>query len=540
MGIRPAEADLIDQEGPITVSRLLSRRELLRAGVVGGAAVGAGGVVLDSLIARAHAASPSCGSLSDIEHVVILIQENRSFDHYFGSYRGVTGFGDPRALKLSDGSGLSIFAQPGYGGGFDGDHLYPFHLASYNNGECTNDINHSWGPQHTYWDGGKLDGFVRGHLAADGTSNGPLTMGYYTRNDLSFYYALADAFTICDQYFCSVIGPTDPNRLFAMSAWLDPAGTHGGPILSTSTTRVERYQTLSWTTMPEQLQARGISWKVYGSADGNFGDNVLPYFTQYWSNPQLNANALTPSFPGTFETDVATGSLPQVSWVLAPLIMSEHPPAPEIYGEVVAAQVLNTLVSNPSVWAKTALFITYDENGGFFDHVPPPTPKPGTAGEYLTASPLPSDASGVAGPIGLGFRVPMLVVSPFSRGGFVCNKTFDHTSTLRFLETRFGAEVPNLSAWRRSVTGDLTAAFNFAKVDASVPSLPQPSAADSRITTSSCAAGGPLDLVTPSNTTLSELEQTVVPPYEVTVNSAPPPQEPGTAPSPSGPVKCAV
>jgi phospholipase C len=363
-------------------------------------------------------------------------------------------------------------------------------------------------------------------------------MGYYTRKDLSYYYALADAFTICDNYFCSVIGPTDPNRLYAMSASLDPAGTAGGPILSTSTTRVERFRTLSWTTMPEQLQARGISWKVYGSGDGHFGDNVLPYFKQYWGNSQLFSNGITPSYPGTFQTDVAAGTLPQVSWVLAPLIASEHPPAPAIYGETVAADVLNTLVSNPSVWAKTALFITYDENGGFFDHVPPPTPKRGTAGEYLTATPLPSEAGGVAGPIGLGFRVPMLVVSPFSRGGFVCQNTFDHTSTLRFLETRFGAEVPNLSKWRRSTTGDLTAAFNFAEVDTSVPSLPQPSATDSRITSGSCTEGAPLDLATESSTTLSSLEQTVVPPYPVTVNSAPPPQEPGTAPAPSGRVAC--
>src|SRR5581483_10645905 len=141
--------------------------------------------------------------------------------------------------------------------------------------------------------------------------------------------------------------------------------------------------------------------------------------------------------------------------------------APEIYGELVASRVLSTLVSNPAVWAKTALFITYDENGGFFDHVPPPVAPAGTPGEYLTANPLPSDASGMAGPIGLGFRVPTLVVSPFARGGFVCSQPFDHTSTLRFIETRFGAEVPNLSSWRRSVTGDLTSAFNFAQVNAS-------------------------------------------------------------------------
>jgi phospholipase C len=132
----------------------------------------------------------------------------------------------------------------------------------------------------------------------------------------------------------------------------------------------------------------------------------------------------------------------------------------------------------------------------------------------------------------------MLVVSPFSRGGFVCHDTFDHTSTLRFLETRFGAEVPNLTAWRRSVTGDLTSAFNFAHVNTSVPRLPQPSMTDSRVTMSSCAASAPLDLATDSTTTLKDLEQTVVAPYPVTVNSAPPPQEPGTAPAPSGQVAC--
>ncbi len=205
--------------------RLITRREALRAGAASGGALAPAAMLSNDLIARALAAAPKCGTLTDIEHVVILIQENRSFDHYFGSYRGVRGFADPRVLKLTDGSGLSIFAQPGYPGGFNDDHLYPFHLDSYSGGECTNDIDHSWGPQHTYWDGGKLDGFVTGHPAADGSANGPLARGYYTRKDLSFHYALADAFTICDDYYCSVIGPTDPNRLYAMSAWLDPAGT---------------------------------------------------------------------------------------------------------------------------------------------------------------------------------------------------------------------------------------------------------------------------------------------------------------------------
>ncbi len=521
------------------MDREFTRRQVLRAGAAGGATLGASALLGNALIQKALANPPSCGSLNDIQHVVILIQENRSFDHYFGSYRGVAGFADPSALTLNDGSGLKVFAQPGYPGGFDGDHLYPFHLDSFHNGECTNDINHSWGPQHTYWDGGAMDGFVSGHLAVDGSANGPLTMGYYTRADLSFYYALADAFTICDHYSCSVIGPTDPNRLYTMSAWLDPAGVAGGPILSTSSTRVDRFGTLSWTTMPEQLQARGISWKVYGNPDGNFGDNVLPYFKQYQTNPALAAKALTPTYPGDFHADVLAGTLPQVSWVLAPLISSEHPPAPTEYGEVVTANVLDTLVSNPSVWSKTALFITYDENGGFFDHVPPTAAPAGTAGEYLTVNPLPADASGVAGPIGLGFRVPMLVVSPFARGGFVCHNVFDHTSTLRFLETRFGAEVPNLSAWRRSVTGDLTTAFNFVKVNRSVPSLPQPSPADSRITMSTCATSAPIDLATSNTNSYAQIEDTLVATYPVTVNSSAPAQEPGSAPAPSGPVRCA-
>jgi phospholipase C len=520
------------------MSRKLTRRDVLRGGAVGGAGLGAAALLSNPLVSKALAAPPQCGSLSDIEHVVILIQENRSFDHYFGSYRGVTGFADPHPLQLTDGSGLSVFAQPGYPGGFHGGHLYPFHIDSYNNGECTNDINHSWGPQHSYWNGGHMDGFVTGHIAADGAANGPLAMGYYTRNDLSFDYALADAFTLCDHYHCSVLGPTDPNRLYSMSASLGADGSDGGPILSTSSTRVERYNTLSWTTMPEQLQAAGVSWKVYASADGNFGDNVLPYFKQYWSNPTLFANALTPSYPGTFQTDVATGCLPSVSWILAPLLNSEHPPAPTVWGEAATANILSTLVSNPSVWAKTAFFITYDENGGFFDHVPPPVPPAGTTGEFLTASPLPSDASGVTGPIGLGFRVPLLVVSPFSRGGLVCKETFDHSSLLRFLETRFGAEVPNLSDWRRSVTGDLTRAFNFVKVDKSVPSLPQPSELDSRVLFSSCSTGALLSLIESGSSTFSQLEAITLPSYPVTVNTAPPAQEPGTAPAPSGPVGC--
>jgi phospholipase C len=302
-------------------------------------------------------------------------------------------------------------------------------------------------------------------------------MGYYRRSDLPFYYALADAFTICDGYHCSVIGPTDPNRLMSMSASIDPAGTHGGPLLETLVaTRASMAGHFTWTTMPERLEAHGVNWKVYTSPAGGVLDNVLPYFKPYSAGSKLAARGLAPTFPVDFMTDLAHGQLPQVSWLLTGLADTEHPGfSGAVSGEIVARQIVEALISQPKTWARTALFITWDENGGFFDHVAPPTPPKGTKGEFLTTSRLPQVASGIRGPVGLGFRVPMLVVSPFSRGGLVCPDVFDHTSTLRFLETRFGVEVPNLTPWRRGVTGDLTSAFNFAAPPrVSRPSLPRP------------------------------------------------------------------
>jgi phospholipase C len=166
--------------------------------------------------------------------------------------------------------------------------------------------------------------------------------------------------------------------------------------------------------------------------------------------------------------------------VITQFLESEHPAAPPDWGSVAIADILQTLISNPAVWEKTALILSYDENGGFFDHVPPPTPPAGTPGEYITAplGPIP-DAAGIAGPIGLGFRVPCLMISPYSRGGLVYSGLSDHTSQLRLLETRFGVPTPNLSAWRRQVVGDLTGAFDFARPpQLTVPSLPSTTLAD--------------------------------------------------------------
>jgi phospholipase C len=458
----------------------ITRRDLLKYG----AAFGASSVL--SGCGAAHHVLPSnpvtgasCGKITDIDHVVIVIQENRSFDHYFGTYPGVRGFNDKSAAFQQPYPGNTTNPPAGV--------LLPFHLDTTKTDEaCTHDISHDWVPQHQSWNNGAMDGFVTSRLAIN-PNDAVLSMGYYTRADLPFYYALADAFTLCDNYFCPVIGPTDPNRLYAMAASIDPDGKNGGPLLQTLVTnRSSFYGRLTYTTMPEQLQARGISWKVYTSPDqsilsGIFSDNVLSYFKNFQdSSSPLYKNAFGPQFPTDFLSDAASGDLPQVSWVIVSVVDSEHPPSPALFGEETISGIISALASDPASWAKTALFLTYDENGGFFDHVPPVTAPPGTPGEYVTAAAVPDPTVAgnppVSGPIGLGFRVPMLIVSPFSRGGFISSDLFDHTSILRFLETRFGAEVPNLTAWRRATVGDLTSAFNFSKADSSVPTLPSTSA----------------------------------------------------------------
>lgn len=460
-----------------------------------------------------------CSQITAVEHVVIFIQENRSFDHYFGSYRGVRGFSDQSMAFTQPDSANTTDPPMGK--------LLPFHLnTATTNAACTHDITHDWVPQHQSWDGGAMDGFVNSRLAIN-ANDAILTMGYYDRGDLPYYYALADAFTICDNYFCSVIGPTDPNRLYTMAASIDPDGTNGGPVLQTIVTnRPAMYGKLTYTTMPEQLQAKGVTWKVYSSPDttvlnGILSDNVLSYFKNYQDPTSvLHQNAFGPQFPVDFLADVAANNLPQVSWIIGSVLTSDHPPAPSVFGESVLSLIVGALMANPSLWAKTAFFLTFDENGGFFDHVPPTTAPAGTPGEYVTAPAVPDPtvvgSPPINGPIGLGFRVPMLVISPFSRGGYVATDLFDHTSMLRFLETRFGAEVPNLSAWRRATVGDMTTAFNFAKTDTSIPSLPSPIAAASQ--------------------DIQECEANLAgtSPYAVPNPQTMPTQESGTAPKPSG------
>ncbi|HEX4009481.1 MAG TPA: alkaline phosphatase family protein [Solirubrobacteraceae bacterium] len=503
----------------LTRRQLLSYFGMLGAGAVisrpaAAWAAGGGGA---RLIARAAATRAAGSDLGAIDHVVFLMMENRSYDHYFGDYPRGRGFDD----HPSD--SLGVFAQeyPGATELAPPDVLLPFHLDSTAGMECTDDLTHDWGPMHLCWNDGMMDSWVKVHTSStyEG-AHGAMTMGYYQRADLPFYYALADNFTLCDAYHSSILGPTHPNRLMANSGTIDPAGTQGGPVTDTNATP-DLVWNCTWTTIQELLEDAGVPWKVYSPSNlgvsGQYAslaqyptwdpalynpvanpeimgatDHVLPYFTAF-RDPlsPLYAKAFTPTFPNDFAADVKAGSLPSVSWIIPPLGFDEHPSSAPANGMYFTSLVLDALTSNPAVWSRTALFLMYDENDGWFDHVAPPTAPPGTAGEYLTATPPqvgdpdPGTLS-IAGPLGLGVRVPMLVVSPFSRGGHINSDVFDHTSQLQLVSERFGVEVPNVSAWRRSTVGDLTSTLFASETNASVPSLP--ATAVEMPLTGSCAA----------------------------------------------------
>lgn len=537
-------------------------------------------------IERAAAIDPAPGSTyEDAEHVVILMQENRSFDHLYGALRGVRGFNDPRAVVLPDGN--PVWKQS------DGKGLtaLPFRLdLRGTKATWLGSLPHGWSDQTDARANGNHDKWLVAKPSSHKECAGmPLTMGFYDREDLPFYYALADAFTVCDQNFCSSLTGTTPNRLYLWSGTIrDDAGR-----ANVWNSDVNYTRTASWKTYPERLEEAGVSWRIYQnelslptgldheheSWLANFTDNSIEWFDQYhvgfhalyqrwmrdaerelpgkiaemrksssadpkeiekleaqlervraerkkWS-PEAEArlSAAERSLHGRafttnrgdrnyrtletihyrdegvdremkapagdlfhqFRADVESGNLPKVSWIVAPQLFSDHPSAPW-YGAWYLAETMNILTRNPEVWKKTIFVLTYDENDGYFDHVPPfvsPDPsRPETGrvsagvdahGEYW---PLekdrernPKNARG--GPIGLGFRVPMVVASPWSRGGYVCSQVFDHTSVVRLLETLCKVKEPNITSWRRTVCGDLSSAFRPFH-DTSDPKLPYP------------------------------------------------------------------
>ncbi|HWW07313.1 phosphocholine-specific phospholipase C [Collimonas sp.] len=471
-----------------------SRRRFLKLSASSaGAALSLGGLSASIQKALAIPASSPTGTIKDIKRVVILMQENRSFDHYFGTLRGVRGFGDRIPRPQPDGS--SVFHQRDKHGKL----ILPFRMEmeTTSAGHAGGNLPHSWQDQHAAWNHGRYDNWIE-------AKKNPVTMGYFTRADIPFHFALAEAFTICDAYHCSVLGSTNPNRFHMMTGTVDPRGANGGPVTYQPNPGLwsgvpgeipADADSYTWTTYPERLLQHNISWRVYQGTDDlktHDGDypsdfNILQHFFRQYqtaaAHSPLWVNGCSKYTLGNLAQDVANDTLPQVSWLMPPKINSEHPAWTPAYGASYISKVLDILTSNPVMWSSTALLITYDENDGFFDHMVPPAPPISPADglstvdvtqEFHTVGDYVNPADNL--PYGLGARVPMFVVSPWSKGGAVCSQLFDHTSIIRFLEQVFDVKEPNISPWRRAVCGDLTSAFDFSRADPGKPDLPDTSA----------------------------------------------------------------
>jgi phospholipase C len=566
-----------------------SRRAFLKKAALLSGTAGIAGF-LPSSIQKAFAIDPDAGTtFLDAEHVVILMQENRSFDHCYGSLQGVRGFNDPRAFRLPNNNKVWLQTDS------KGNTYAPFRLnIKETNATWMGSLPHGWTDQTDARNNGRYDQWLEAKKSGHKDyQHMPLTLGYHTREDLPFYYSLADAFTVCDQNFCSSLTGTTPNRLYLWTGKIREDANAQARVRNEETDyRVEA----QWKTFPERLEENNIAWKIYqndisvgaglkGEEDAwlaNFTDNPIEWFTQFqvrFSPAHMNylpkkveelragiaaeevklksmvegsedynrlkerieggkkeleftledikkytpenfsrlsqydknihAKAFTTNVNDSgyhelttlkykdgnteremrvpkgdvlyqFREDVKTGKLPTVSWLVAPENFSDHPGAPW-YGAWYLSEAMDILTQNPEVWKKTIFILCYDENDGYFDHVPPFTPplynKPssGIASKQIDLKTeyveLEQDMKrkpekyARGGPIGLGYRVPLVIASPWSRGGAVCSQVFDHTSILQFLEkflshkTGRSIEESNISTWRRTVCGDLTSVF---------------------------------------------------------------------------------
>ncbi|HEY0480692.1 MAG TPA: phospholipase C, phosphocholine-specific [Kofleriaceae bacterium] len=525
---------------------MTNRRDFLRQAL--SATVAGTTLAFPPVIRRALAipANHRTRTIRDVEHVVILMQENRSFDHYFGTLNGVRGFGDRFPIPVPDApaiAGKTVWFQSG--GGTASGVVAPFRLDTREQFAVmrVTGTPHTWPNAQAAWDDGRLHQW-------------PLfktdrSMGYFTRDDIPFQFAMAEAFTLCDAYHCSFHGGTNPNRLFQWSGTNDPRGTGNGPAMTNDFDNLDHDPGggYTWVTYAERLQEAGIRWQVYQNMADNFTDNPMAGFRRYrdavsglpGSLAALRDRGLSTRDLDLLADDVMHDRLPAVSWIVATEDGSEHPdPSSPAQGAAYTARVLEALTANPAVWSKTVLFVNFDENDGFFDHVPPPAPPSivstgptgiaggstvDTAGEYHEVLPPGIDVTRclpLGKPYGLGPRVPMYVISPWSKGGWVSSEVFDHTSVLRFLERRFGVAEPNISAWRRAVCGDLTSAFDFSDPDSRrfLDELPDPTP----LAAAARALPGTTTPATPSLPALPVQEESARPsralPYELHVAAA--------------------
>ncbi|MCW2781440.1 MAG: Phospholipase [Marmoricola sp.] len=480
-----------------TSKNLFDVRASRRSVIMGAAAVagtaGMSGLLPKSLMAAA-AAEPASFDLSQIKHVVYVMQENRSFDHYFGTFPGVRGFDDPTAMTLANGN--SVFQQPDPANPLG--YLEPFHMDTSTTGAAAvPSLSHDWRDQHASWNKGAMDGWLHTHIASDGDLKGSYTMGYMKQQDIPFHWTLAEKFTLLDNYHCSVMGPTYPNRAVWMSGTNDPQGTKGGPILETV-----KPNALQWQSAAEVLYNAGYTVKTYtssgsynyfswwqnltvkGLVDDQLYNRVMTNGTLFGDGtPGGAGNPLAPTQAQTsylgFEEDCANGTLADVTWLFpdGPYASDEHPPNTPAAGAYFLASKLEALAANEELWNSTVFIINYDENDGFFDHVPPPVPDPDLHPEEYVSVPSPRGTPGGGLPDGAGFRVPCIIISPWTVGGHIYSQVSDHTSPLQLIEaitaaggldlgtpTRsLAAKQPmtfsNISSWRRDTFDDLVSAF---------------------------------------------------------------------------------
>jgi phospholipase C len=368
----------------------IARRDFLKgAGALGFAAVAwplAGCGPQGSSPPRAATSNPPVRrpGATPIKHVIVDVQENRSFDHYYGFAPFVGKYGVPSGYSQPDGSGGVIA---------------PHHLTS----GSTADIAHTWTAMHRGYDGGKMDGFYK--------ANGGGALGYYGPADLPFYYGLFESSTLCVNYFSSILGPTYPNRFYLA------AGTSGG----VTTNGVWGYGVLDYPIILDLLDEAGVTWKVYNigldSVSGGESDNVFVFWRK-WARDQR-----TTAVKSDYLQDLQDGRLPQVSFIVPSFSMGwdEHPPADVSVGMGIQRELI-TALQRSTAWAGAAYILTYDESGGFFDHVTPPR----------------------LDVYGLGIRVPTWVISPFAKPGHLEPALYEHGSVLKFIEAVFG--LPTLAS----------------------------------------------------------------------------------------------